>query len=162
MFWTLGGNQVGRAAITGWKEFLQPACAEGLVDVWPFDGALDELLARGRTVIAETYPAISYAQIHASLPPTNDGRGKRSRSSRAASAPGVMQWASGVGIDISEELGVQLDDGFGNERTGEDRFDAVAGLFGMLAIVLGVRETGIPARDDVRQVEGWILGRLEK
>jgi hypothetical protein len=144
MFWTLGGNQVGKAAISGWKEFLQPARAEGLVDVWPFDGPFDELLAREGTVVAETYPAIAYAKIGAALPSTDDGRGKRSRGSRAASAAGVVAWASGTGIGLSQDLVRELHDGFGDRRTGEDRFDALAGLLGMIAIVEGHSETGVP------------------
>jgi hypothetical protein len=159
IFWTLGGNQVGRAAITGWREFLQPARAERVVDLWPFDGDLDALLRRGRTVVAETYPAIAYAQIDASLPATADGRGKRSASSRAASAPGVIAWAARVGIELAPDLVLQLGDGFGIHGTGEDRFDAVAGLLGMLGIVQGQCETGIPVVKEVQEVEGWILGR---
>jgi hypothetical protein len=162
MFWTLGGNQVGRAAITGWQEFLQPARAEGIVELWPFDGALDALLARGRTVITETYPAIAYERIGATLPTTDRGRGKRSRSSRAASALGVQEWARNANIDVTPELAVQLQDGFGNDRTGEDRFDAIAGLLGMLAVTRGSCETGMLNHDDVQLLEGWILGRFAK
>jgi len=138
MFWTLGGNQVGRAAITGWQEFLQPARAEGVVRLWPFEGPLDELLETGHTVVAETYPANAYEQIGAALPATTDGRGKRSKASRAASASGIAAWAAGVGIDLSADLLHELRDGFGNLATGEDRFDAVAGLLGMLSVVEGL------------------------
>ena len=42
---------------------------------------------------------------------------------------------------------------------GEDPFDAVAGLFGMVNVLLGRRAAGVPGRDEaVRRVEGWILG----
>jgi len=30
MFWTLGGNQVGKAAISGWRELLAPARRAGI------------------------------------------------------------------------------------------------------------------------------------
>ncbi len=160
LFWTLGGNQVGRAAITGWREFLQPARMDGVLRLWPFDGAFDEVLESGRTVVAETYPAISYAQIGAPLPATAKGRGKRSRESRAASAPGIVAWAAKAKIGLSADLLRQLRDGFGDHATGEDRFDAVAGLLGMLAVVEGILQPGIPDDANVRQVEGWILGRF--
>jgi hypothetical protein len=62
IFWTLGGQQVGKAAIAGWKEVLIPALDDTEIDLrlWPFDGSLSELVARGRVVVAETYPAEFY------------------------------------------------------------------------------------------------------
>lgn len=38
LFWTLGGNQVGKAAISGWREIIIPNVLE--LALWPFDGAL--------------------------------------------------------------------------------------------------------------------------
>ena len=47
MFWTLGGNQVGKAMIVGWRDLLAPARRAGVdVAIWPFDGALADLLAQ--------------------------------------------------------------------------------------------------------------------
>jgi hypothetical protein len=40
-----------------------------------------------------------------------------------------------------------------------DAFDAVVGLFGMLEVVLGRREPGELTDEQIRNVEGWILGR---
>jgi hypothetical protein len=45
-FWTLGGNQVGKGALSGWKEFLRPARELTTVHIWPFDGSFEELLGR--------------------------------------------------------------------------------------------------------------------
>jgi hypothetical protein len=42
VFWTLGGNQVGRAAISGWREIIAPAVQSG-ARLWPFDGRLADL-----------------------------------------------------------------------------------------------------------------------
>lgn len=42
IFWTLGGNQVGKAAIAGWREIVAPARLRG-AHLWPFDGRLDDL-----------------------------------------------------------------------------------------------------------------------
>ena len=57
LFWTLGGNQVGKAAISGWLDVLAPALSsEGPVSLWPFDGDLFPLFRPGNIVIAETLP----------------------------------------------------------------------------------------------------------
>ena len=159
IFWTLGGNQVGKGAITGWREVLLPARAMGLVDLWPFDGAFDDLLARDRTVVVETYPGDVYPYVGAELPKTSGGRGKRSQSSRAASASGILEWSRTASIGISPALGLELRDGVGARGDGEDRFDAVVGLLGMLSVVQGSRDVGIPKSNEVHRVEGWILGR---
>ena len=42
LFWTLGGNQVGKAAISGWKEIICPARCLG-ARLWPFEGSLEAL-----------------------------------------------------------------------------------------------------------------------
>ena len=49
-------------------------------------------------------------------------------------------------------------DGFGGGADGEDRFDAVVGLWGMLDVALGNRAPGEPD-DKTTWVEGWILGQ---
>ena len=46
LFWTLGANQTGKAAIAGWRDMLLPAFAAGEdVRLWPFDGPFRSLLA---------------------------------------------------------------------------------------------------------------------
>ena len=154
-------NRVSRhhSALSGWREVLQPARTAGLVDLWPFDGAFDDLLARGRTVVAETYPGDVYPYVVATLPKTASGSGKRSQASRAASAEGIVTWMRAAGFELSAELALAFRDGFGSAGNGEDRFDAVVGLLGMLAVVQGARAVGVPASDDVSRIEGWILGR---
>ncbi|MEM9791220.1 MAG: hypothetical protein AAF842_12550, partial [Planctomycetota bacterium] len=47
LFWTMGANQVGKAALSFWQHVLPSALAAGdQVALWPFDGPLDELLGR--------------------------------------------------------------------------------------------------------------------
>jgi len=41
---------------------------------------------------------------------------------------------------------------------GDDAFDAVVGLFGMLQVCLGQRGSGGPDDRAIREIEGWILG----
>jgi hypothetical protein len=45
---------------------------------------------------------------------------------------------------------------------GDDAFDAVVGLFGMLEVVLGRREPGESKGEQIRDVEGWILGQAAR
>jgi hypothetical protein len=65
---------------------------------------------------------------------------------------------SATGVRASRALAAQLADGFGPRASGEDAFDAVAALLGMLDVVLGRRELHEPADPAVRGIEGWILG----
>ena len=46
----------------------------------------------------------------------------------------------------------------GKGKDGEDRFDAVVGLLGMLAVVRGIRPSGEP-KNCRTDMEGWILGQ---
>ena len=62
LFWTLGGNQVGKAAISGWREIIQPARRAG-AQLWPFDGTLAALVETGGLVICETYPTEAYRHV---------------------------------------------------------------------------------------------------
>jgi hypothetical protein len=60
---------------------------------------------------------------------------------------------------LAPKLVSEIRDGFGDDKFGEDRFDAVVGLFGMLAVLLNLRDAGAPQLPEVQRVEGWILGR---
>lgn len=155
LFWTLGGQQVGRAALSGWIETLGPALAHRDSDIalWPFDGKLDDLFTRHSTIVAETYPAEFYSHLGIQL------RGsKRNQLVRKEHAGALIEWAGRNNVDPSADLRTEIMDGFGSRADGEDRFDAVVGLFGMLNILLGNRESGEPLDDPHLAVEGWILG----
>jgi len=155
LFWTLGSQQVGRAAIAGWRDLLlseQPAFR-----LWPFEGGLAELLSAGGVVLAETYPAES--AIHVGLAAPGRGWSKRRQSDRAIHADAINRWAIRRRIRIGEELQPLLRDGFGDLRTGEDRFDALLGVAGMLEVVLGGRPEMPPLSNERRLIEGWILGQ---
>jgi hypothetical protein len=160
IFWTLGGNQVGRAALSGWREVLVPARRRGEVAIWPFDGDLGALLEGDRSVVVETYPADACGYTGIDHFPVVDGRrGKRVAGSRAACAPRVEAWMHTTRIDATPALRRALRAGFGDDREGEDRFDAVLGLLGMLAVLDGHRAAGAPTEPAVQRIEGWILGR---
>jgi hypothetical protein len=155
LFWTLGGNQVGKAAIAGWRDLLAPALRSGAdLAIWPFHGGLGDLLAKHRLVVAETYPGEVYRHLGLDL-----RRGKRRQEVRRNHAARLMAWAEDAGVDLEPALALEIEDGFGSDRAGEDRFDAVVGLLGMLNVVLGYRPAGEPDDPVVRRIEGWILGQ---
>jgi hypothetical protein len=159
LFWTLGSQQVGRAAISGWRELLQPAIArgDGSLRLWPFEGGLERLLSPDSVVVAETYPAES--ALHVGLTAPGRRWSKRRQADRAIHAVAVGEWAARRGVTIGEALQPVLRDGFGNLATGEDQFDSLIGVTGMLEVVLGGRPEMPPLSNERRLVEGWILGQ---
>jgi hypothetical protein len=159
LFWTMGAQQVGKAAISGWKDLLQPALQDGLL-IWPFSGSLEDLLNRpGAVIAAETYPAEFYGHLGIRFGRGSSGGGKRSQTARLHQASLLTSWARRAGIQLHPALLTQIEAGFGESPSGEDPFDAVTGLFGMLNIVLGCRPPGEPLDPLIRQIEGWILGQ---
>lgn len=159
LFWTLGGQQVGRAAISGWQELLSKPAAHDrpALRLWPFEGGLARLLEPESVVVAETYPAESATQVGLKAP----GRGwsKRRQSDRAMHAIALTRWAFSRRVTISDALTSLLRDGFGDLKNGEDMFDSLLGVAGMLEVVLGRRPEMPPMTNERRVIEGWILGQ---
>jgi hypothetical protein len=63
---------------------------------------------------------------------------------------------------VSWDPGIRrrVQDGLSPGPDGEDEFDAVIGLLGMIAVITGVIPSGEPGDDPaVTSIEGWILGR---
>ena len=158
LFWLVGGNQVGEAAITGWRDLLVPALANPdlPVSIWPFDGELAKLLKRPGVVVAETYPADVYR--HLDLEIRRHNRSKLRRSDRAKDAGAMNAWARTKQVQLTDRLRTEITHGFGENVGGEDGFDAFVGLLGMLDVVLGTSPSGAPD-DAATQIEGWILGQ---
>ena len=154
LFWTLGGNQVGRAAISGWRDVVHPAKTVGAL-LWPFDGSLSALSESRRLVICETYPAEAYGQIGLRFPP---GASKRRQSDRRGAAPVLFGWASRNGVSFSGGMRNTIVEGFGWGASGEDQFDAALGLFGMIEVV-DDRRSAAPESIGAINCEGWILGQ---
>ena len=152
LFWTLGANQVGKGAIVGWRDVLAPAlCDDKNVVLWPFDGRLDELLQPGKIVIAETYPAECYGWFF-----PNPLRGKGKLEVRRGVGADLLSWAIDREVQLEAALQEEIERGF---PEGDDAFDAVVGLFGMIEIITGKRQAGDPSENRTRQLEGWILGQ---
>ena len=117
---------------------------------------LDASGFRERLVVAETYPAEVYR--HLCLAVRKSGRSKRRQSDRAADGTAMHNWARTSRVRLTSRLDGEIADGFGGTNDGEDRFDAVVGLLGMLDVVLGNLPSGEP-EDDTTRIEGWILGQ---
>jgi SAM-dependent methyltransferase len=156
MFWLVGGNQVGKAAISGWREVLVPALRSPDVALWPFDGGLEKLLASRRAVIVETYPAEFYNHLGLRF------GSKTRQKDRATTAATLLRWTEDNTVIPTGALRATIEDGFGGRADGEDRFDAAVGLFGMLGVVLGDRPTGEPDYPSVGEIEGWMFGQQEE
>ncbi|MGO8534180.1 DUF429 domain-containing protein [Rhizobium ruizarguesonis] len=154
LFWTLGGNQVGKAALTGWREIILPNLEE--LSLWPFDGTLDELMTPGATVVAETYPGDVYGQLGI---PRRPVWSKRQQDGRRSVASHLMRWLENSPDVDGRAVKSLISDGFGNGKDGEDRFDAAVGLLGMIEVVEGRRDEGASDAEDVKTWEGWILGQ---
>ncbi len=154
LFWTLGPNQVGKAAIIGWRDVLAPALEnDKSVVLWPFDGSLDQLLKPGNVVIVETYPAECYGWFF-----QGGLRGKKGDTEvRKRVAGALFRLAGKANLKLDPELTQNIEQGFPD---GDDAFDATVGLFGMLEVLRGERKSGDPKDENVRKLEGWILGQV--
>jgi hypothetical protein len=118
--------------------------------MWPFDGSLSSLLMPGRVVIAETYPAECCRWF------SNERlRSKRNQDDRIRFGTSLLRWADTHDIMLANCLTEDIQSGF---PQGDDAFDAVVGLFGMLQVCLGQRASGEPDKPAIREIEGWILG----
>ena len=155
VFWTLGANQSGKAAIAAWRDWLAPGLARGApYALWPFEGGIHALLAPGRAVLAEVYPAEALRHCGLVL------RGsKRVQADRAAVAAPLLAAMDARRMAPAAALRDMVRDGFGADAAGEDRFDSVIGLLGLVGVLDGLRPDVVPDDDAVRRWEGWVLGQ---
>jgi hypothetical protein len=156
LFWTLGPKQVGKAALSGWREVLVPA-RKLRARLWPFDGALAPSASHFLT-IAETYPAESYRHVGINL---HSGMSKRNQGHRRKALAGINDWCSANRIFLSKAVGEAVEGGFGARKSGEDPFDAFAGLIAMIEVAEGRRQPSPDSNITVQEREGWILGQTD-
>ncbi|MGG5886329.1 hypothetical protein ACLF3G_04250 [Falsiroseomonas sp. HC035] len=157
VFWTLGANQSGKAAIAAWRDWIAPALAAGApVALWPFAGGLHALLAPGRVVLAEVYPAEALRQLGLRL-----AGSKRMQAPRRAMAAALRAVMARLRVDPSPTLAAVIADGFGADAAGEDRLDCVLGLLALVAVLDGARPDHVPDDPWVRRWEGWVLGQTD-
>jgi hypothetical protein len=155
VFWTLGANQSGKAAIAAWRDMLLPALLGGEdVRVWPFAGPFRSLLAPGAVAVAETYPAEALRHLGIRL-----AGSKRRQADRKAVAPGMRAAFARLGALPDTALIDAVADGFGADAAGEDRFDCVLGVLCVLNVLAGNRPDDAPGDVWIRRWEGWVLGQ---
>lgn len=155
LFWTLGANQTGKAAISAWRDWLAPALAAGApYRFWPFEGGLRALLAPGVAVLAETYPAEAMRHLDVALPGS-----KRAPEARRAAAPALRLAMQRLATAPTPALAAALEGGFGTDALGEDRFDSLLGLLCVIGVLEGARADVVPEDPWVRHWEGWVLGQ---
>lgn len=155
LFWTLGANQSGKAAIAAWRDWIVPGLTAGApIRLWPFEGGLHALLAPGVAVLAEVYPAEALRHCGLKL-----AGSKRAEGPRRALAPALRAVLAARGVLPDRALAAALEAGFGSDAAGEDRFDSVIGLLGLIGVLDGVRPDFVPDDPWVRSWEGWVLGQ---
>jgi hypothetical protein len=162
LFWTLGGAQVGKAAICGWRDVLSPALADHRINllIWPFSGRMENLCQSGKLVVVETYPAEIYEHLGLSF--TSPYRkSKRRQADRLSFSDSIITWADIHNLELKIDLQNLILEGFGNSLIGEDQFDALVGLYGMISIVLGSPDAWEPQLPELRKIEGWIFGQSQ-
>lgn len=155
LFWTLGPNQVGKAALSAWRDVVLPALAEAAPPrLWPFEGPFRSLLAPGSVAIAETYPA--EALRHLGLRLTGSKRRQIDRITVAGPLLAVIERLGGAPEPLLERA---ITDGFGPDAVGEDRFDSLLGLLCVLNVLAGNRPDTAPNDPWIARWEGWVLGQ---
>jgi hypothetical protein len=160
LFWTLGANQSGKAAISAWRDMLIPALTiPGLAGpnpprLWPFEGGFRALLAPGRVAIAETYPAEAMRHLGLRL-----SGSKRRQQDRIALGPLLVGAMVDLGAPPEAPLRDMALSGFGADPAGEDRLDCVLGLLCLIGVLEARRPDTAPDEFWIRHWEGWVLGQ---
>jgi hypothetical protein len=155
LFWTLGANQAGKAALSAWREMIVPALLSAAPPrLWPFQGGFHALMQQGGVVLAETYPAEAMTQLGVKRLGS-----KRRQADRAAMGKLIRAAMRRLGVRPTSALVATLADGFGADAAGEDRFDCVLGVLCVIAVADGARPDHIPRDPAIRRWEGWVLGQ---
>jgi hypothetical protein len=155
LFWTLGANQSGKAAIAAWTQMILPALTNGArLRLWPFEGPFRSLLAPGSVALAEIYPAEALRHLGIRL------RGSKRRHADRCATAGVLMTAMNQQLATPDDLMRRaILDGFGADACGEDRFDSVLGVLCVLNVLAGNRPDNTPSDPWVERWEGWVLGQ---
>jgi hypothetical protein len=157
VFWTLGANQSGKAALVAWRDLLIPALLSvAPPHLWPFDGPFLSLLRPGTIAVAETYPAEAMRHLGLRI-----AGSKRRQSDRATYAPALLTLVAALSAHCSPALRAALMDGFGVGEDGEDRFDSLLGVLCILGVLQGRRPDTAPADPWIQRWEGWVLGQAD-
>ena len=111
--------------MSGWQEFVQPGLDDAVL--WPFDGALQELLHANNVVLIETHPC-----------------NKRKKDDRSRVSSALMDRIAQRGAPVQDMTAAQVGAGFTPGSDNDDRFDALVGLLATLNVNLGPPPEGPP------------------
>ena len=155
LFWTLGANQTGKAAIVAWQQVILPALTNHFpLRLWPFEGSFLGLLTPGYVTLAETYPAEALRHFGIKL------RGsKRRQTDRIATSDALCLAMNQLAASPDKNLSQMIQLGFGSDSAGEDRFDSFIGVLCVLNILNRGRPDTAPDDTWIRRWEGWVLGQ---
>ena len=161
VFWTLGANQSGKAALAAWRFLIMPALdttrslqSPVTLQLWPFDGPFRSLSSPGTVALAETYPAEALRHLGIRL------RGSKRRQTDRSAIAGTLATALDRQDAVPDDaMRRALFDGFGADAAGEDRFDSVLGMLCVLNVLAGNRPDTAPADPWIQRWEGWVLGQ---
>jgi len=157
LFWTMGAQQAGKAALHGWKNLILPALKNEIpVFLWPFDGWLSETQFQSGIIFAESYPGEYLGQL---LKPHHLFGSKRDPNFRKACAQPLLALFEHHRFSIAPEVMDMISSGFGEKTDSEDAFDAFVGLAGMLSAVLNIPTEPKNIPEEIRAIEGWIFGQ---
>ena len=109
---------VGWGTISLWTELIPLLADTPDFAVWPFDGDLPNLLARGGVVLAEAYPGLAYAAAMADDLPTGRltvAKTNPERRKRVCELLQVTAWVRHFGVDLGDLEPV---------RNNDDAFDS--------------------------------------
>lgn len=158
VFWTLGANQSGKAAMAAWRDMLIPALRRGaMARIWPFDGPFRTLLALGQVALAETYPAEALRHLGIRL-----AGSKRRHADRMAIAGPLRDAMDRLNVHPDAAMARMLADGFGGDPAGEDRLDCTLGVLCVLNVLAGHRPDTAPDDPWIQRWEGWVLGQTAR
>ena len=87
------------------------------------------------------------------------GRQQAGRGAAPALAPALQAVLAARGVLPDPALTAAIEAGFGADAAGEDRFDSVIGLLGLIGVLDGVRPDFVPDDPWIRNWEGWVLGQ---
>lgn len=113
------------------------------------------LVGAHHLVLAETYPADAYDQIWPDRPTSRWS--KRRQADRLKWRDHLLSLEGPRNLKFDATVTTLIRRGFGNDDVGEDRFDALVGLLGMLRVLRDPDLSKCPTSDHVRHTEGWIL-----
>ena len=159
LFWTLGGQQVGKAAILGWRDVILPwlQTSPDSLAIWPFSGCTAPQATPGQVTMFETYPAYYALSLGLRADAQMRQAGKRSLVYRLAAADILLRQAKSLRLAIPEIWEKEIASGFANPN-GDDWMDSLVGLLGMLQVIRGDLPLKLPINPIIHTIEGWILG----